>query len=72
MHKFTSLSDFQIKNMGTVFTVECPIVVARNRSAMLEQFPEVEINGEVYKPKGFETYCLQCDLRIGEIIGILV
>lgn len=72
MYNLKSYSTFDIKEHGTVLTVACPIAMPRNKTEMMKHLSPVEIDGEIYSPKRFETYCLQCDLREGEMIGVLV
>lgn len=71
MHKVKSL-DKIIQNIGTIFIIETPVSVERNNEAMFKEFAQIEIDGTVFTPKGFERYCLATPLRIGENIGILV
>lgn len=72
MHKVQSKDSFFIEGTGQIFVIESPVKSERNRTALLEAMPELEIDGKVYKTRAFETWCILSPVSIGEKLGVLV
>lgn len=73
MYKLKSLDRFEITGRGTVYVVESPVTASRTFAAMSEAMgPQVEIDGEVFEPIGYELNMPSIPVRFSERIGILV